>query len=95
MFAHADALRLYRPLIPPAYRPFRDLKLENIMLCPSGTGTIAKLVDFGLHKVIDDRIKKVRRCAFWTVGWLDLLLSRLSCFEPVAVCVSIILNSVV
>jgi hypothetical protein len=37
----------------------RDLKLENIMLCPWGTGTTAKLVDFGLHKVIDDRIKKV------------------------------------
>ncbi|KAG2493506.1 hypothetical protein HYH03_008322 [Edaphochlamys debaryana] len=40
----------------------RDLKLENIMLMPDEggpTGTIAKLVDFGLHKVIDDRIKKV------------------------------------
>ncbi|KAG2437945.1 hypothetical protein HXX76_005561 [Chlamydomonas incerta] len=39
----------------------RDLKLENIMLMPDDgpTGTIAKLVDFGLHKVIDDRIKKV------------------------------------
>ena len=30
------------------------------MLAPCmGGGTIAKLVDFGLHKVIDDRIKKV------------------------------------
>ncbi|PNH05363.1 Protein sevenless [Tetrabaena socialis] len=39
----------------------RDLKLENIMLMPDEgpTGTVAKLVDFGLHKVIDDRIKKV------------------------------------
>jgi len=37
----------------------RDLKLENIMLSPEASGTIAKLVDFGLHKVIDDRIKKV------------------------------------
>lgn len=37
----------------------RDLKLENIMLMPDITGTVAKLVDFGLHKVIDDRIKRV------------------------------------
>jgi len=37
----------------------RDLKLENIMLSAWGNVTIAKLVDFGLHKVIDDRIKKV------------------------------------
>ncbi|GFR48469.1 hypothetical protein Agub_g10160, partial [Astrephomene gubernaculifera] len=40
----------------------RDLKLENIMLMPCEevpSGTVAKLVDFGLHKVIDDRIKKV------------------------------------
>ena len=37
----------------------RDLKLENIMLSAWGRGTMAKLVDFGLHKVIDDRIKKV------------------------------------
>lgn len=31
----------------------RDLKLENIMLMPDEgpTGTVAKLVDFGLHKV--------------------------------------------
>uniref|UniRef100_A0A7S0RF21 Protein kinase domain-containing protein n=1 Tax=Chlamydomonas leiostraca TaxID=1034604 RepID=A0A7S0RF21_9CHLO len=37
----------------------RDLKLENIMLSPEINGVSAKLVDFGLHKVIDDRIKKV------------------------------------
>ncbi|KAL6750465.1 kinase-like domain-containing protein [Haematococcus lacustris] len=37
----------------------RDLKLENIMLSPEPGGVVAKLVDFGLHKVIDDRIKKV------------------------------------
>ncbi|MEW5302263.1 MAG: hypothetical protein WDW36_005065 [Sanguina aurantia] len=38
----------------------RDLKLENIMLAPDPvSGTVAKLVDFGLHKVIDDRIQKV------------------------------------
>lgn len=38
----------------------RDLKLENIMLSPEPKGGVtAKLVDFGLHKVIDDRIKKV------------------------------------
>jgi serine/threonine protein kinase len=36
----------------------RDLKLENIMLSPEGA-SCCKLVDFGLHKVIDDRIKKV------------------------------------
>lgn len=38
----------------------RDLKLENIMLSPEPKGGVtAKLVDFGLHKVIDDRIKKI------------------------------------
>eukprot|EP00201_Polytomella_parva_P005712 CAMPEP_0175080042 /NCGR_PEP_ID=MMETSP0052_2-20121109/25243_1 /TAXON_ID=51329 ORGANISM="Polytomella parva, Strain SAG 63-3" /NCGR_SAMPLE_ID=MMETSP0052_2 /ASSEMBLY_ACC=CAM_ASM_000194 /LENGTH=850 /DNA_ID=CAMNT_0016350609 /DNA_START=39 /DNA_END=2591 /DNA_ORIENTATION=- len=38
----------------------RDLKLENIMLSHDvGGGTVAKLVDFGLHKVIDERIKRV------------------------------------
>lgn len=37
----------------------RDLKLENIMLAPEANRVYAKLVDFGLHKVIDDRIKKV------------------------------------
>lgn len=37
----------------------RDLKLENIMLMPDINGIVAKLVDFGLHKVIDDRIKRV------------------------------------
>jgi serine/threonine protein kinase len=40
----------------------RDLKLENIMLATSHRTAfplVAKLVDFGLHKVIDDRIKKV------------------------------------
>lgn len=40
----------------------RDLKLENIMLSTPNRvsgALIAKLVDFGLHKVIDDRIKKV------------------------------------
>lgn len=38
----------------------RDLKLENIMLENTGGGvSVAKLVDFGLHKVIDDRIQKV------------------------------------
>jgi hypothetical protein len=38
----------------------RDLKLENIMLSRAHAGvSVAKLVDFGLHKVIDDRIKRV------------------------------------
>lgn len=36
----------------------RDLKLENIMLVHEGSA-MCKLVDFGLHKVIDDRLQKV------------------------------------
>eukprot|EP00798_Chlamydomonas_sp_ICE-L_P012533 gene12533-15749_t len=36
----------------------RDLKLENIMLGFDGTSS-CKLVDFGLHKVIDNRLQKV------------------------------------
>jgi len=37
----------------------RDLKLENIMLSRTENESVAKLVDFGLHKVIDDRIKRI------------------------------------
>jgi hypothetical protein len=40
-------------------RPPRDLKLENIMLSSKAGPAEAKLVDFGLHKVIDERLKRV------------------------------------
>ncbi len=45
------------------------VQLENIMLMPDEsvpTGTVAKLVDFGLHKVG----KEGAGSADWCVGWL-------------------------
>eukprot|EP00955_Chlamydomonas_euryale_P053656 355557-Chlamydomonas_euryale.AAC.3 len=45
----------YRP--PAGLSCFR--KLENIMLSRTENESVAKLVDFGLHKVIDDRIKRI------------------------------------
>lgn len=48
----------FSPTLPLPHLP--KPQLENIMLAPDPvTGTVAKLVDFGLHKVIDDRIQKV------------------------------------
>lgn len=60
----AVGMQYLHQVVPDISKPMiihRDLKLENIMLMPGDgpNGIVTKLVDFGLHKVIDDRIKKV------------------------------------